>query len=174
MTRQRQLIYKIIMNTEGHLSADEIFGYAKAEMPSIALGTVYRNLRLMVEDQDADALDDYALSCFDLAWVDPQKVELNYLKDAFAVWQWLKEKLPFMPIYADRLADLEAMILQQEPAFNPRSVPIERIFLQTHPFTNLVHSKQRLISAGYMFIIIFNILIYLFKKTYNRIYISLA
>ena len=34
MTRQRQLIYKIIMNTEGHLSADEIFGYAKAEMPS--------------------------------------------------------------------------------------------------------------------------------------------
>lgn len=52
MTRQRQLIYKIIMNTEGHLSADEIFGYAKAEMPSIALGTVYRNLRLMVEDKE--------------------------------------------------------------------------------------------------------------------------
>ena len=46
MTRQRQLIYKIIMNTEGHLSADEIFGYAKAEMPSIALGTVYRNLSM--------------------------------------------------------------------------------------------------------------------------------
>lgn len=52
MTRQRQLIYKIIMNTEGHLSADEIFGYAKSEMPSIALGTVYRNLRLMVEDRE--------------------------------------------------------------------------------------------------------------------------
>ena len=52
MTRQRQLIYKIIMNTEGHLSADEIFGHAKAEMPSIALGTVYRNLRLMVEDRE--------------------------------------------------------------------------------------------------------------------------
>ncbi len=52
MTKQRQLIYKIIMNTEGHLSADEIYGYAKAEMPSIALGTVYRNLRLMVEDKE--------------------------------------------------------------------------------------------------------------------------
>lgn len=52
MTRQRQLIYEIIMNTDAHLSADEIFRAAKEEMPSIALGTVYRNLRLMVEDKE--------------------------------------------------------------------------------------------------------------------------
>lgn len=52
MTRQRQLIYQIIMNTDAHLSADEIFRAAKEEMPSIALGTVYRNLRLMVEDKE--------------------------------------------------------------------------------------------------------------------------
>lgn len=52
MTRQRQLIYRIIMNTDAHLSADEIFRAAKEEMPSIALGTVYRNLRLMVEDKE--------------------------------------------------------------------------------------------------------------------------
>lgn len=50
MTRQRQLIYQIIMNTQKHLSADEIFQAAKKQFPSIALGTVYRNLRLMVED----------------------------------------------------------------------------------------------------------------------------
>lgn len=52
MTRQRQLIYRIIMNTDAHLSADEIFQAAKSEIPSIALGTVYRNLRLMVEDKE--------------------------------------------------------------------------------------------------------------------------
>ena len=66
MTRQRQLIYKIIMNTEGHLSADEIFGYAKAEMPSIALGTVYRNLRLMVEDREIrQIITDYGPDRYD-------------------------------------------------------------------------------------------------------------
>ncbi len=52
MTRQRQLIYEIIMNTDAHMSADEIYQMAKSEMPSIALGTVYRNLRLMVEDKE--------------------------------------------------------------------------------------------------------------------------
>ncbi len=50
MTKQRQLIFQIIMNTDNHLSAEEIFRIAKKQFPSIALGTVYRNLRLMVAD----------------------------------------------------------------------------------------------------------------------------
>ena len=33
-----------------HLTADEIFMYAKQEIPSIALGTVYRNLNKLVEE----------------------------------------------------------------------------------------------------------------------------
>ena len=50
MTKQRRLIYDIICTSEGHLSADEIYLEAKAHFPSIAVGTVYRNLHLMVTD----------------------------------------------------------------------------------------------------------------------------
>ncbi len=50
MTKQRRLIYEIISTSEGHLSADEIYLEAKARHPSIAVGTVYRNLGLMVAE----------------------------------------------------------------------------------------------------------------------------
>ena len=50
MTRQRQLITDIIRSSCEHLSADQIYLAAHARMPSIAVGTVYRNLALMVED----------------------------------------------------------------------------------------------------------------------------
>lgn len=49
MTKQRKLILAIIQNSMEHLTADEIFIQAKKLMPSIAVGTVYRNLGLMVE-----------------------------------------------------------------------------------------------------------------------------
>ncbi|MEG1790819.1 MAG: transcriptional repressor [Clostridia bacterium] len=52
MTRQRKVIYDIIINSLEHLSAEEIFLKAKKVMPTIALGTVYRNLGLMVDDCD--------------------------------------------------------------------------------------------------------------------------
>ena len=47
MTRQRALILEIMQNDPGHLTADEIFAEARRRMPSIARGTVYRNLKLM-------------------------------------------------------------------------------------------------------------------------------
>ena len=50
MTRQRQIIYDIICTSEGHLSTDDIYLEAKARFPSIAVGTVYRNLGLMVNE----------------------------------------------------------------------------------------------------------------------------
>ncbi len=49
MTQQRRLILKIIKDSEAHLTAEEIFLQAKQQMPRLALGTVYRNLGLMVE-----------------------------------------------------------------------------------------------------------------------------
>lgn len=49
MTRQRQLIFDIIQRADDHPTAEMIYARAKAEMPSIAFGTVYRNLRLMAE-----------------------------------------------------------------------------------------------------------------------------
>ncbi len=47
MTRQRALIADILQSSAGHLTADEIFRAARARMPSLARGTVYRNLKLM-------------------------------------------------------------------------------------------------------------------------------
>lgn len=49
MTKQRQLIYDIICRSCDHLTADSIHKLAQKKMPSIAVGTVYRNLNLMCE-----------------------------------------------------------------------------------------------------------------------------
>lgn len=49
MTRQRALIARILRTAGRHLTAEEIFQLARRFMPSIAIGTVYRNLGLMVE-----------------------------------------------------------------------------------------------------------------------------
>lgn len=49
MTRQRQLIYEIICQSDRHMTAEQIYLAAKRRMPSIAMGTVYRNLGLMVD-----------------------------------------------------------------------------------------------------------------------------
>lgn len=49
MTRQRKLIYDIICRSHDHLTADSIHKLAQENMPSIAVGTVYRNLNLMCE-----------------------------------------------------------------------------------------------------------------------------
>jgi Fe2+ or Zn2+ uptake regulation protein len=50
MTKNRKLILNVIKNSQGHLTADEIFAAARAENPSIAKGTIYRNLGLMVDE----------------------------------------------------------------------------------------------------------------------------
>ena len=52
MTKQRRLIYSIITNSKEHLSAEEIYKSAKKEMPNIAIGTIYRNLNLMIRDRE--------------------------------------------------------------------------------------------------------------------------
>ncbi len=49
MTKQRRIIHSIINNSCEHLCADGIYLEAKKEMPNIAIGTVYRNLGLMVD-----------------------------------------------------------------------------------------------------------------------------
>lgn len=49
MTKQRELIYSIITESCEHMTAYDIYLKAKEIMPSIAVGTVYRNLDLMVK-----------------------------------------------------------------------------------------------------------------------------
>ncbi len=50
MTRQRQLIFDLIMAAPEHRTAEEIYDLARAQMPSLARGTVYRNLGLLVRE----------------------------------------------------------------------------------------------------------------------------
>lgn len=49
MTEQRRLILRLIRTSDEHMTAEQIYKKAKTEMPSIAMGTVYRNLGLMVK-----------------------------------------------------------------------------------------------------------------------------
>ena len=50
MTRQRQLIYDIVTAAPEHRTAEEIYDLARAKMPAIARGTVYRNLGILVDE----------------------------------------------------------------------------------------------------------------------------
>ena len=47
MTQQRRVIFDVIQNSMRHMTAEQIYVEAKQIMPTIAMGTVYRNLGLM-------------------------------------------------------------------------------------------------------------------------------
>ncbi|MBE5742595.1 MAG: transcriptional repressor [Clostridiales bacterium] len=57
MTRQRKVIKDIIYASYKHPTADEIYAEAKKKMPNIAVGTVYRNLSLLVESGEVRKID---------------------------------------------------------------------------------------------------------------------
>ena len=49
MTKQRKLILDIIAASSDHLTAEGVWEAARKHMPSIAMGTVYRNLNILAE-----------------------------------------------------------------------------------------------------------------------------
>lgn len=57
MTKQRKIIKDIIYASYKHPTADEILFEAKKKMPNIAVGTVYRNLSLLVESGEVRKID---------------------------------------------------------------------------------------------------------------------
>jgi Fe2+ or Zn2+ uptake regulation protein len=56
-TKQRQAIFDAIENHGGHLTADEIYRLVKRRFPRLSLGTVYRNLRVLVAQGGLRELD---------------------------------------------------------------------------------------------------------------------
>lgn len=50
MTRQRKIIKEILCNSHDHPTAEVIYEEARKVLPDIGLGTVYRNLQVLVED----------------------------------------------------------------------------------------------------------------------------
>ncbi len=65
-TKQKEAILKVLRNTRSHPTAAWIYGQAKREIPNISLGTVYRNLNMMVQSGDIQEIfADHGLSRYD-------------------------------------------------------------------------------------------------------------
>lgn len=48
-TKQKALIYEIVASTKTHPTAEWVYDRARLVMPNVSLGTVYRNLKQLVE-----------------------------------------------------------------------------------------------------------------------------
>ncbi len=49
VTHQRQVLYEVMQDMEGHPSPEEVYARVKRRIPSISLATVYKNLHLFIE-----------------------------------------------------------------------------------------------------------------------------
>ena len=52
-TRQRQVVLEVLRAESGHPTAGELYRTVRQEMPTISLGTVYRNLEILQETGEA-------------------------------------------------------------------------------------------------------------------------
>lgn len=52
MTKQKQLILDILHSTKSHPTADWVYEQARKAIPDISLGTVYRNLNVLKENNE--------------------------------------------------------------------------------------------------------------------------
>jgi len=51
MSRQKELVFKVLSTSEGHLTASEVYERARKEIPNISLGTVYRDLNELFDEK---------------------------------------------------------------------------------------------------------------------------
>ncbi len=49
-SKQRELIFSAVMNTNEHPTAEMVYTWLKPENPALSLGTVYRNLHQLVAE----------------------------------------------------------------------------------------------------------------------------
>ena len=47
LTKQREVVLRVIRDARGHLTANEVFGAAKELLPTISFATVYNSLRYL-------------------------------------------------------------------------------------------------------------------------------
>lgn len=47
LTKQREVVLQVIRDSDGHLTANEVFVNSKALLPSISFATVYNSLRFL-------------------------------------------------------------------------------------------------------------------------------
>lgn len=58
-SRQREAVYDFLMTRKDHPTADFIYENVRKTFPNISLGTVYRNLNLLVELGQAQRFSTY-------------------------------------------------------------------------------------------------------------------
>ncbi|HHT62823.1 MAG TPA: transcriptional repressor, partial [Clostridia bacterium] len=56
MTKQRKTILEILRNTTCHPTADWIYEQARKVIPEISLGTIYRNLQILTQEEEIQEL----------------------------------------------------------------------------------------------------------------------
>ena len=49
-SNKRSAIYEALCNTTAHPSAEQLYSQLKPEIPDLSLGTVYRNLNVLMQD----------------------------------------------------------------------------------------------------------------------------
>lgn len=57
MTKQRQIILEELRKQKAHPSADEIYEMVRCHLPRISLGTIYRNLEVLVQMGEIQKLE---------------------------------------------------------------------------------------------------------------------
>ncbi|MEN3002976.1 transcriptional repressor [Dehalobacterium formicoaceticum] len=57
MTKQRKIILDVLQSTTCHPTADWIYEQARKELPDISLGTIYRNLQHLVQEEEIQELN---------------------------------------------------------------------------------------------------------------------
>ncbi len=57
-SKQREIIYNILLETNCHPTADWIFNKVRKLVPKISLGTVYRNLNQLAEEDMIHVIQD--------------------------------------------------------------------------------------------------------------------
>ena len=97
MTRQRGLILEELRKSSSHPTADEVYMMVRDRLPTISLGTVYRNLEILSEmgyilklescgtqrRYDGDRKNHYHIRCLHCGKVDdlPENVGMNISYD---------------------------------------------------------------------------------------------
>lgn len=56
MTKQRKAILNVLKNVDTHPTAETIYEMVRTELPDISLGTVYRNLQVLMEEKEINEL----------------------------------------------------------------------------------------------------------------------
>ena len=56
-TKQKEAILRVLKRTTSHVTADWVYEQVRKEIPSISLGTVYRNLKLLQQEGKLLELD---------------------------------------------------------------------------------------------------------------------